>query len=108
MAQHRFSLKKVSTDAETELVGTIVASILPECGMQLQTGEKDKSKTEFVDYSNPCLPEFANNSEKSREISILGRHGRCTGRVGPGVPRCFVQLAAIEVRHGTGNYQGIG
>jgi pSer/pThr/pTyr-binding forkhead associated (FHA) protein len=38
MAQHHFFLKKVSNGAETELLGTIVAGKLPECGLQLQAG----------------------------------------------------------------------
>jgi pSer/pThr/pTyr-binding forkhead associated (FHA) protein len=38
MAQHRFFLKNVSSGAETELLGVIVAGKLPECGLQLQAG----------------------------------------------------------------------
>src|SRR5450631_1429774 len=38
MAQHRFFLKKVSSGAETEVLGVIVAGKLPESGLQLQAG----------------------------------------------------------------------
>src|SRR5450759_4588515 len=38
MAQHRFFLKKVSSGAETEVLGIIVAGKLPESGLQLQAG----------------------------------------------------------------------
>src|SRR5471032_1802390 len=38
MAQHRFFLKKVSSGAETEIIGVIVAGKLPESGLQLQAG----------------------------------------------------------------------